>query len=95
MRVIDDHILLLVVLLTNLAQRALASLTIQAINVEHPVQVIAFVLKTTSHKLLAFNDNRLAIQIDALHTRIPCTLSREPQLRYRKAALVPVLIHLH
>ena len=67
-------------------------LSVEAIQVEVPLQVVALVLDATGHELLPLNDDLLAVQISALRPGVPGALSGEPQARNRQTALIPVLV---
>ena len=67
-------------------------LTVEAVQVEAPLQVVALVLDTAGHELLPLDDHLLAVQVGALGPGVPGALRGEPQPRDRQASLVPVLV---
>src|SRR6478735_7371585 len=74
------------------AHGLLAHGPLQAVEVEHPVEVVDLVLEAPRHQLDALDDDLLAVQVRADDPGVPGPVRRVPEPRDRQAALVAVLV---
>src|SRR5690625_1965913 len=72
--------------------RLLALRPVEAVDIEHAVEVVHLVLEAAGHELLPLDDDLLAVEVDPLDAGVPGALGGEPQAGDGQAALVAVLV---
>ena len=63
----------------------------ETIQINMPVEVVAFMLEHSAHKTVAFESNRIALQVDSGYFRIICAARFIPKPRNGQTAFFSVL----